>query len=268
MPLREHLLAGASMVLAGKDNRGRVLSGPARGANLKALDGSRPSFWLGTYERHVVDVMKRFLDPSMISYDVGAHIGNLTLVQSKLVGSKGRVVAFEPDPRNLSVLERNLAVNKIQNVEVVPKIVTSESGLRLRFATFDYSFVNRIALEKERQDATLIEVETISLDGFVFGSGNLPPGFIKIDVEGAEDSVLEGAERVIRTYRPIIVAEMRRETYGKVAGWLIKGLGYHPTPLRGGVSDWDRFGLADILLDPQTQRQKTEETSVSITGKL
>ena len=195
--------------LADRDCIGKVRSGPLRGSLIAARDHGRPSVWTGRYERHVTREMERHMKPGMVAYDIGGHIGFMTLVLSKIVGATGSVFAFEPDPINVRILRQNCGTNRASNVTVVQAAVSDTSNRSLAFAVFDYSWVNHIAGEHEPADATVISVPSLSLDDFVYGQGHSPPHFLKVDVEGSEDSVLAGAGRLIAEHRPTIVAEVR-----------------------------------------------------------
>jgi FkbM family methyltransferase len=115
------------------------------------------------------------------------------------VGRAGRVVAFEPHPANVRALRRNVEANRLENVLVVPKAVSSRDGAA--------------QLEgRNRATAALgedgIDVETLTLDGFCDAHPELEPDLVKIDVEGHELDVLAGAEVVLRRARPALVVEL------------------------------------------------------------
>jgi FkbM family methyltransferase len=242
----------AHRLLANKANEGRVRLGPLRGSTVTARDTSRPSYWIGSYERHVVREMRKLVQPGMISYDIGAHIGYMSLVLSKLVGSSGRVIAFEPDPDNVASINTNIRRNGISNIRVCPMAVADKSS-EVHFATFGYSFVNHIAEENEPADARIILSTAVSLDDFVYAGENSPPDFVKIDVEGAEDRVFTGGERLFQAKRPIVIAEIRRDSFPRIEAFM-RGQDYKYKMLYGGISDWDKNRLADIVFTPQPRR--------------
>lgn len=72
----------------------------------------------GAYEPYQVDVLRSVVAPGDVVVDAGAHVGLYTLWASRAVGRSGRIVAFEPDPDNRRLLERTLAVNRVENVDV------------------------------------------------------------------------------------------------------------------------------------------------------
>ena len=239
----------AHRFLANKENEGRVRLGTLRGSTVCTRDASRPSYWTGLYEGHVVREMRKLIYPGAICYDVGAHIGYMSLVQAKLVGPSGRVFAFEPDPDNVALIERNILRNGISNVDIFPLAVADTHGM-IRFAMFDYSFVNHIAGDNEPADARVSRIVSVSLDEFVYVKGNPPPAFIKIDVEGAEDRVLFGARQLLQTAKPVIIAEIRRRLFPRIEEMMLSE-GYKFEMLHGGISDWDKYGIADICFTPR-----------------
>lgn len=187
----------------------RVFSGPLRGAWLSMPRLERPSFALGTYEAHVARVVQAYVAPGSIAYDVGAHIGYLTLLLARLVGADGFVYAFEPNPNTRRALSLNIAANRVRNVSVHSAAVCDRSGTGA-LATFrSYSLVSHLSGPSTPADAELVTVPLIRLDDFVFRDGHPVPGFVKIDVEGAEAEVFEGAQRLIQEASPVIVAEVR-----------------------------------------------------------
>lgn len=151
--------------------------------------------WLGTYEADYQAALRQVIAPGSIVYDVGANVGFFTLAFSTLVGSSGHVYAFEPDARNVRLLRRHLALNKICNVTVVQAAVADRFGL----VGFE---ANRI--ERPRSSAARYIVPTISLDGFS-AAGHPAPDFVKMDVEGAECDALAGAKTIFATSKPSLM---------------------------------------------------------------
>ncbi len=227
----------------------RILSGPNAGMYFSMPRLERASFVLGTYERHVVAVMRARLTEGMVAFDVGANAGYFSLVMARLVSARGRVVAFEPDPKNVKALRANIAANCLSNVTCVAKAVSDTSG-PVSFATFDYSLVGQIATEHTPDDAAVLEVDGVTLDDYVYENGCAPPHFIKIDVEGAEHKVLYGASRVLKQARPVVVAEVRGGTMWEEIKAFVVAHGYEPLVLPGGEWNIAEHGLGDVLFVP------------------
>jgi FkbM family methyltransferase len=169
----------------------------------------------GNYEVHEAAFCERTISPGATVIDVGANIGLYTLLFSKLVGDTGRVLAFEAAPENVNRLEANLALNDVHNVDVLGVAVSN----RLGTADLHLFGTNRNALhslapvriadqsfkEADRTPNETIEVETLTLDFFCADRGIDHVDFLKVDVEGAELHVLEGAERLITEGRVDVI---------------------------------------------------------------
>ena len=83
-----------------------IIQGPLRGK--KWIKGSGDNgYWLGSYELEKQQLFTKFVKNNDVVYDIGAHVGFYTLLASMLVGD-GRVYAFEPDPENFKILEKNI----------------------------------------------------------------------------------------------------------------------------------------------------------------
>jgi len=190
-------------------------SGPAGGLWLKLEPYLEQRYLSGNPEPGVQEAIARHLSCGDCFYDAGAHIGYYSLLASRLVGEAGRVVAFEPDPANLTVLRENLARNGATNVEVVPAALWNHSGV----VAFERSACRGAAVSSRRGvvvepagkelEAGILSVEALTLDSFA-ARGN-PPGLIKVDVEGAEIEVLEGAEELIRHSAPVWLFEVHHQ---------------------------------------------------------
>jgi len=149
--------------------------------------------FLSLYEPGTVGLLKKLLKEGMTFIDLGAHRGYYTLLASKLVGEKGRVIAFEPAPENFALLRRN--VKGMGNVTLVQKAVSSKSGVTKFFLSPDDSITH--SLYEVGDDWQCIDVEVTSLDDF-FKDKDLRIDFIKMDIEGAEMSALKGMANIIR----------------------------------------------------------------------
>jgi FkbM family methyltransferase len=130
-------------------------------------------------------------------YDIGAHVGFYTLLASKLVGVRGRVIAFEPLPRNLYFLKEHLRLNGCSNVTVIAAAVGDTPGV-IGFEEEPSSSMGRVS------SAGNLRVSMVTLDDLT-GKGDIPPpNYVKIDIEGAEMKALDGARRLFTEFRPTI----------------------------------------------------------------
>lgn len=121
--------------------------------------------------------------------DVGAHVGYYTLIAAKVVGDEGRVFAFEPDPTNFSILERNVRLNGFANVTIERKAVSDSSGERNLYLSTKNSGDHRLCQTDEKRAA--VGVETVALDEYFRGKARRVD-FVKVDTQGAELLVLAG----------------------------------------------------------------------------
>jgi FkbM family methyltransferase len=148
---------------------------------------------LGLYEPGTVKLVKKLLKDGMTFLDLGAHRGYYTLLASKLVGEKGRVFAFEPAPENFALLKTN--VKGRSNVTLVQKAVSNKSGTA-RFFLSAKNTANH-SLYDTGDNRELVDVEVTSLDDFFKGKDS-KIDFIKMDIEGAELTALEGMAELIK----------------------------------------------------------------------
>jgi FkbM family methyltransferase len=202
----------------------RILRGPGRGLTIDVA-GSRPSYVLGTDERLVQAVLAERLQAGDVLYDLGANVGFLTLIAARLVGPTGRVVAYEPIPGSAEAVRRNASLNGFGHVDVVEAAVGDRAGTTRMT-------LSRSSLEAHATPEGELEVPMVTLDEEV-ASGRPGPTLLKIDVEGAETAVVEGAAGVLRDHRPVVVCEIHEslhlrehpvEGHLKAAGYTVRWL--------------------------------------------
>ena len=81
-----------------------------------------------THEQFETEVFKKEIEKGDTVLDLGSHIGYYTLIAAELVGEKGKVFAFEPEPTNFVLLKKNIKINNYQNVIPVQKAVSNKNG--------------------------------------------------------------------------------------------------------------------------------------------
>jgi FkbM family methyltransferase len=136
--------------------------------------------------------------------DIGAHIGLVTLPAAAVVAQSGKVYAFEPASANRRLLCDHLRRNDVGNVEVINALVGDSDRDEVPFFERDEdSGMNSVVLRKEPEAYAETAKRQIALDSFCAERALLPE-VIKIDVEGYEIEVLNGARRTIGDARPRI----------------------------------------------------------------
>jgi FkbM family methyltransferase len=197
------------------------------------------SFWLRSplaHEDFVVGCFQRLVRPGDVVYDVGANIGLHTRLLCSRFGA-GEVVAFEPMTENVALLRANVALGGPQcRVRVVPAAV-SDSDRREALQVDDVmsqsaaldSVTGGAASGGRRQyglPPRTEEVDVVRLDSVVDRDRLPAPALIKIDVEGAEASVLRGAAEVLRRYRPALVVELHGTAAAREVFRILHDYGY------------------------------------------
>jgi FkbM family methyltransferase len=124
--------------------------------------------------------------------DGGAQIGLFSIIAGRAIGNRGHILALEPHPGSAAILERNLRQNGISAAQVRQSALSSFSGS----ATFEAGNPGKSAYSRLSSGGGTT-VETVTLDDLLI-SADRPVAFAKIDVEGAELQVIEGATEVIR----------------------------------------------------------------------
>lgn len=144
----------------------------------------------GCWRPRETEFIRRIIREGMVVIDVGAYVGYFTMLFSKLVGSKGRVIAFEPWKEWLHLCEISQKLNDYKNIEFYNLFVSNTCG-RERFDEDD--MMSSISGSRE--------VETSTIDSIVSGRVD----FIKIDAEGFEPEVIAGMKRVVKQNPNLVI---------------------------------------------------------------
>jgi FkbM family methyltransferase len=183
----------------------------------------------GSFDKAECDFLWRFLQPGMTVLDVGAHHGYYALLASRRVGNSGRVFAFEPSPRERRKLGWHLRWNHCSNVEIIDVAMGARAGqAELFVAAGRETGCNSLRPPAVRGTPKKVSVPVDTLDDFLSRRGVEHVDFLKLDVEGAELSVLGGAENLFsRAPRPVVLVEvcdLRTAAWGYPAHEILKQL--------------------------------------------
>ncbi|MBP7274635.1 MAG: FkbM family methyltransferase [Kiritimatiellae bacterium] len=186
------------------------------------------------------------LRPGGVVLDLGGNIGVTALYAAACVDGErgGRVVVFEPDSENLTVLRENLDLNPAGRcVTVIPKGVSDRSG-RMTFqmgGNYTSSLVRTNYIEADEPAYRTVEVDVTTVDDACAELGLPRVDAVKMDIEGSEVAALRGARQTLQTHHPFLVIETHtvegRATMEEVvkelrqAGYANIQLGEGPTPM-------------------------------------
>lgn len=184
----------------------------------------------GEYSEGEVALFRSIVQPGDVVCDVGANIGAFTVPLAQMVGERGGVFAFEPQPFIYYCLSANVALNSCPNVICERSVVGAQRGTTT-IRQLDYREPGNFGGFECDRPQGVIPTNIVTLDAFRLGRCD----FIKVDVEGMERDVLLGATRTIAKHRPVLYVESDRP--GKVLALceLLARLGYewrtHQPPL-------------------------------------
>ncbi len=229
----------------------------------------------GEWQPEIWESILPALSEGSVFLDVGAHIGYFSMKAAAKVGKTGRVVAFEPNPDTLEFLRSNVTANRAENVIVQPIACTDREQTLTLYAAPE---INTGASSLTRDNANISAAEAPKafsvrgrpIDDVVRELNLTRVDAIKVDVEGAEVSVLRGAAETLRRFHPKLVVEVIPE---QLAGFkttpaeleaLIKASGYNRAkPLNPEQHDWEW-----TLLEPGRAASTIRMADPSTAGQL
>lgn len=206
-----------------------------------------------------LDGLRPFIRPGSWVVDVGAHVGFFAVRFGKWVSEGGGVIAIEPEERNFLQLERTIKRLGLENVfpvQMAAADVTGQGQLRINKYHFG---------DHRLEEGGGVDIPVTTVDDLVAGKGRPNVSLIKIDVQGCEARVLEGARRTIEEFRPAMFIEfddellLRQGSSVEAMCALITGLGYRmyqlgskikPMPAEEIIKMVVRKGYHDFLCLP------------------
>jgi len=221
--------------------------------------GSALRYWLPSLynvDRTLFEVALKCIRKGEVVWDIGASVGLFTFASSYLAGTSGQVLAVEPDPWSIRLLEKSRALkeNATLNVEILLHAVTSSLGTaklcianRGRSASWIEGVVGSTNTGGTRET---LNVKTITLD-WMFEKYSTP-NFVKIDAEGSEIDILKSATKILTEAKPIILCETLHRNKNAVADLLrTSGYALHDADLMAATRVLPTSDVQNILAYPE-----------------
>ena len=197
----------------------------------------------GVFEPEVWGFVKNYLRPGMVVFDLGANLGQYTLLSARCVGEKGQVHCFEPSERIFTELQFNVENNNFSDICTLNNVAVSDKEGIAQLSKYQPGgeVYGSLGSQNWASDSKIVgheEVRTITLDTYVKKQGINDVHLIKMDIEGAELLALRGADELLsKNNSPAIVlelADLNTSGFGYEACEILdylKNMGYHLYPL-------------------------------------
>jgi FkbM family methyltransferase len=202
----------------------------------------------GNHEPMVAEALRRTLPEGGVFMDVGANTGFTSMVAARIVGSRGTVVALDPQAECAAAVQAHAALNGFAHVHVIQAAAAEQTGEAEIIVVEDSLWTRLSSVGEHDLEQRRDVVRTVTLDDLV-SSGEAPaPDVVKIDVEGAELDVIGGMTALLRTRRPVVICEM----HGKNAAFAaaMREHGYDVRNLEGVEPLEDAGGNVHALCEP------------------
>lgn len=221
----------------------------------------RQIYFAGLFEPIESYLFVKMIAPGMTVFDIGANCGQYTILAARAVGAGGAIHSFEPIPATFKTLEENVRLNGFGNVilnqsalwnEATDLSLGSEPGHRERSGRFSAGFAAANPLA--------VKVRAVRFDDYVRAHAIARVDLIKIDIEGAEPFMLEGARESLERFKPVFLMEVNRAALGRL-GWtperlwaMLRPLGYRAfevgqSPRRSKpLADFNGIKFANVIL--------------------
>ncbi|HEB86826.1 MAG TPA: FkbM family methyltransferase [Gammaproteobacteria bacterium] len=159
---------------------------------------------LGIYEPDKTRTIHTLLKPGMTFIDIGSNKGDFSLLAAKIVGDTGAVLAFEPEPDNCCWIRRSMNLNSYKNVALYD-IALGDINEPTRLYLGEKSGWHSLMPSNTSSSQGAIDIQMRTLDAVLGDIGRTHVDMIKIDVEGAELRVLDGARITLSNNEEIVL---------------------------------------------------------------
>jgi FkbM family methyltransferase len=222
---------------------GMTLFAPVPGGHIPLLyseDLGKTVLIKGSFEAAEISAIVASAEPGSCVADVGANVGLFSIALARKVAPAGKVFAFEPLPANAERLRRNCENNRVSTVIVYQVALAEHDGvIALRLGS-DPAYGSTVEVRPGKASGETLTVTCRTLDGVWREAGRPRMSAVKIDVEGAELSVLSGARELLAECGPVLLIEAASTSaINELSAWLDK-FGYvrHQRP---GFEPWNHL---------------------------
>jgi FkbM family methyltransferase len=221
----------------------------------------------GKYETNELDFIRRTVKSGQTVIDIGANIGLFTITMASLIGTTGKLYAFEPLETHANLLARSIAENNFADRIVLERAAVSDKPGQGQLISASETINAGGAYLNQQGEALPAghqsdEVALVTLDTYPM---QRPVHFIKIDVEGAELLALRGARSLLKEDQPAIISEVHPAQLRKVSGCTaaefvneIEGLNYNCYELDGTPFRDEGENVKSVVFSPQMKRMNTD----------
>jgi FkbM family methyltransferase len=171
---------------------------------------------LAVYHIHepvATKIFKNQLSEGMYEIDIGSNLGYYALLAGCLVGSKGKILAIEPEPNNYRLLSNNVQRNNLENVITIQCAVGKKDGISEFFLT-EASNTNSLITPINGRIISAINVKTRKLDTLIKDYAFPRIDLIRMDIEGGEIIAIEGMYTILKQFKPKILIELHCDVAG------------------------------------------------------
>ncbi|MFW5959993.1 MAG: FkbM family methyltransferase [Chitinivibrionales bacterium] len=181
-----------------------------------------------------IEFLRGYLREGMNIIDIGASYGVYTLTAALLTGNNGCVYSFEPTSSVFSCLKRSKEVNRLPNLYLFKKALSDNKGVS-SLSLNPNPELNSLSPDGTDKKSGTEEVEVTTLDSFSKENSIKGIDFIKLDAEGKEVEIINGARKSLERFSPLIMYEIRHgETYNNDLAKTLQDLGYYSYRLLPG----------------------------------
>lgn len=146
--------------------------------------------------KEIINILKK----DDVVVEIGANIGYYALIESKIIGKKGKIYAIEPSAKNVKMLKKNIELNSAQNIEVF-ELAIGDRNANEKMNISTHSNWNSLVKQRNKNVIAQIEVKVLTLDRFLIGKKM--PDFIRMDVEGYEYNIIKGMKNMLKSKTPL-----------------------------------------------------------------
>jgi FkbM family methyltransferase len=203
-------------------------------------------FFFGHYEKNEQELVKKLLRRNSVFLDIGANSGIYSILASNKCS---RIFAFEPDTVSRSRLKRNIKLNQLTNIEVIPLAVSDRERRVFLYTNPSNRGMNSLFNYGDKHGR--LSVKTITIDRAVKKYGIKKVALVKMDIEGSELNALKGSINTIKKYKPGFLIEIN-SIYSKDAGFRVvdiynffKSYDYRPFAVNNG--GYRKMGRREFL---------------------